>query len=74
LAGWGVFINEFVLQGDLVRLTANKLSLIYLRRLVRFVMKPNEEKPCGLLHPSEGNTDHIELLMLDEKDIKVVNT
>jgi hypothetical protein len=32
---------------------------------------PEEEKPIGLLLCSEGNTEHIELLMLDEKEIKV---
>jgi predicted nuclease of restriction endonuclease-like (RecB) superfamily len=44
---------------------------LYLRWLERFEMEPNEEKPIGLLLCSEGNTEHIELLMLDEKDIKV---
>lgn len=44
---------------------------LYLRWLERYEMQPGEEKPVGLLLCSEGNTEHIELLMLDEKDIKV---
>lgn len=31
----------------------------------------SEEEPIGLLLCSEGNTEHIELLMLDEQNIKV---
>jgi hypothetical protein len=34
-------------------------------------MQEGEYKPIGMLLCSEGNTEHIELLMLDEKDIKV---
>jgi len=30
-------------------------------------MQEGEERPIGLLLCSEGNTEHIELLMLDEK-------
>ena len=44
---------------------------LYLRWLERYEMQPGEEKPIGLLLCSEGNTEHIELLMLDEKEIKV---
>lgn len=44
---------------------------LYLRWLARYEMQPGEEKPVGLLLCSEGNTEHIELLMLDEKEIKV---
>lgn len=44
---------------------------LYLRWLERNEKQPEEEKPIGLLLCSEGNTEHIELLMLDEKDIKV---
>ena len=44
---------------------------LYLRWLERNEMQKGEEKPIGLLLCSEGNTEHIELLMLDEKEIKV---
>lgn len=44
---------------------------LYLRWLQRHEMQEGEEKPIGLLLCSEGNTEHIELLMLDEKEIKV---
>jgi len=44
---------------------------LYLRYLKKHDMQPNEETPIGLLLCSEGNTEHIELLMLDEKEIKV---
>jgi predicted nuclease of restriction endonuclease-like (RecB) superfamily len=44
---------------------------LYLRWLQKYEMEKGEEKPIGLLLCSEGNTEHIELLLLDEKDIKV---
>jgi hypothetical protein len=44
---------------------------LYLRWLQKHEMQPGEEMPIGLLLCSEGNTEHIELLMLDEKKIKV---
>jgi predicted nuclease of restriction endonuclease-like (RecB) superfamily len=44
---------------------------LYLRWLERHEMEIGELKPIGLLLCSEGNTEHIELLMLDETDIKV---
>lgn len=44
---------------------------LYLRWLQKYEMQPDEEVPIGLLLCSEGNTEHIELLMLDEKEIKV---
>ena len=44
---------------------------LYLRYLKKHEMQPGEESPIGLLLCSEGNTEHIELLMLDEKEIKV---
>jgi RecB family endonuclease NucS len=44
---------------------------LYLKWLARYEMQTGEEKPIGLLLCSEGNTEHIELLMLDEKEIKV---
>lgn len=34
-------------------------------------MQPGEQPPVGLLLCSEGNTEHIELLMLDQPDIRV---
>jgi predicted nuclease of restriction endonuclease-like (RecB) superfamily len=44
---------------------------LYLKFLKRYEMQPGEEEPIGLLLCSEGNTEHIELLMLDEQNIKV---
>ena len=44
---------------------------LYLKYLKRYEMQPGEEEPMGLLLCSEGNTEHIELLMLDEQNIKV---
>ena len=44
---------------------------LYLRWLQKYEMQNGEEKPIGLLLCSEGNTEHIELLMLDEKEIRV---
>lgn len=44
---------------------------LYLRWLQKHEMQEDEKKPIGLLLCSEGNTEHVELLMLDEKDIKV---
>jgi predicted nuclease of restriction endonuclease-like (RecB) superfamily len=44
---------------------------LYLRWLQKYEMQVGEEKPIGLLLCSEGNTEHIELLMLNEPDIKV---
>jgi predicted nuclease of restriction endonuclease-like (RecB) superfamily len=44
---------------------------LYLRWLEKYEMQTGEENPIGLLLCSEGNTEHIELLMLNEPDIKV---
>ena len=44
---------------------------LYLKYLKKYEMQPGEEAPIGLLLCSEGNTEHIELLMLDEQNIKV---
>ena len=44
---------------------------LYLRYLEKNEQQPHENKPIGLLLCSEGNTEHIELLMLGEEDIKV---
>ena len=44
---------------------------LYLRWLEKYEMQEGEQKPIGLLLCSEGNTEHVELLMLEEKDIKV---
>ena len=40
--------------------------LLYLRYLNRHERQAGEESPIGLILCSEGNTDHIEYLMLDE--------
>lgn len=44
---------------------------LYLKWLQRYEMQPGEDTPIGLLLCSEGNTEHIELLMLDNNRIKV---
>lgn len=44
---------------------------LYLRWLEKNEMQSGEGTPIGLLLCSEGNTEHIELLMLDEKQIRV---
>lgn len=45
--------------------------LLYLRYLNKNERKTGEESPIGLILCSEGNTEHIEYLMLDEGNIKV---
>lgn len=44
---------------------------LYLRWLERHEMQEGEQAPIGLLLCSEGNTEHIELLMLNQSDIRV---
>ena len=44
---------------------------LYLKYLQKHDMQPYENPPIGLLLCSEGNTEHIELMMLDEDNIKV---
>lgn len=44
---------------------------LYLRWLEKHEKNAHEEKPIGLLLCSEGNTEHIELLLLDDNEIKV---
>ncbi len=44
---------------------------LYLRYLQKHEQQANEQSPIGLLLCSEGNTEHIELLLLDEENIKV---
>ena len=44
---------------------------LYLKYLRKYEKQLGEEDPIGLLLCSEGNTEHIELLMLDEQNIKV---
>lgn len=45
--------------------------LLYLRYLNRNERKEGEESPIGLILCSEGNTEHIEYLMLEDSNIKV---
>ena len=54
-----------------VRTLAKGQMELYLKYLKKYEMHPGENPPIGLLLCSEGNTEHIELLMLDEKNIKV---
>ena len=45
--------------------------MLYLRYLNKNERKASEESPIGLILCSEGNTEHIEYLMLEESNIKV---
>lgn len=45
--------------------------LLYLRYLDKNDRRDNEESPIGLILCSEGNTEHIEYLMLENSNIKV---
>ena len=45
--------------------------LLYLRYLNKNERKEGEESPIGLILCSEGNTEHIEYLMLEDSTIKV---
>lgn len=44
---------------------------LYLKYLQRYEQQPHENDPIGLLLCSEGNTEHIELMMLGDDHIKV---
>lgn len=44
---------------------------LYLKYMQKHDMQPDENLPIGLLLCSEGNTEHIELMMLNEDRIKV---
>ena len=44
---------------------------LYLKYLQKNEIQPHENSPIGLLLCSEGNTEHIELLLLDNENIKV---
>ncbi len=44
---------------------------LYLRWLDRNERREGEESPIGLILCSEGNTEHIEYLMLDQGDVRV---
>ncbi len=44
---------------------------LYLRWLEKYEKRNNEESPIGLILCSEGSSEHVELLMLDESNIKV---
>jgi predicted nuclease of restriction endonuclease-like (RecB) superfamily len=44
---------------------------LYLKYLQKNEKQPHENSPIGLLLCSEGNTEHIEFLLLDEENIKV---
>ena len=44
---------------------------LYLKYLQKHDMQPDENPPIGLLLCSDGNTEHIELMMLNEDRIKV---
>lgn len=45
--------------------------LLYLRYLYKNERKAGEESPIGLILCSQGNTEHIEYLMLEDSNIKV---
>ena len=44
---------------------------IYLKYLQRYEMQPHENTPIRLFLCFGGNTEHIELMMLSEDNIKV---
>ena len=44
---------------------------LYLKYMQKYDMQPDENPPIGLLLCSEGNTEHVELMMLNEDRIKV---
>jgi len=44
---------------------------LYLKYLQKYEKQPHENSPIGLLLCSEGNSEHIELLLLDDEHIKV---
>lgn len=44
---------------------------LYLKYLQKNERQPHENQPIGLLLCSEGNTEHIEFLLLDEENIKI---
>ena len=44
---------------------------LYLKYLQKYEKQPHENSPIGLLLCSEGNAEHIELLLLDDENIKV---
>ena len=44
---------------------------LYLKQLDKYEKEKGEEKPIGLILCSEGNTEHVELLLLDQPEIKV---
>ena len=45
----------------------------YLRWLDKYERKPWEESPIGLILCSEKSTERVELLALDDRDIKVAD-
>jgi hypothetical protein len=45
--------------------------LLYLRYLNKHERKEGEDSPIGLILCSEGNTEHIEYLMLEDSNVKV---
>ena len=44
---------------------------MYLRWLDKYDKKDGENTPIGLILCSEGNTEHVELLMLEGSNIKI---
>ncbi len=44
---------------------------LYLKYLQKYEQRPYEQSPIGLLLCSEGNSEHVELMMLDEENIHV---
>jgi hypothetical protein len=44
---------------------------LYLKYLQKYDRQLHENSPIGLLLCSEGNTEHIELLLLEDEKIKV---
>ena len=75
--------REFGLEANIIGCATYDLKLgkfkpqykgqmeLYLKYLQKYDMQPDENPPIGLLLCSEGNTEHIELMMLNEDHIKV---
>ena len=82
MINWLIF-KALMLQANIIGYATYDLKLgkfkpkykgqmeLYLKYLQKNEMLPHENPPIGLLLCSEGNTEHIELLLLDEENIKV---
>ena len=63
--------TEELLGGQRRKVKEKQIMLLYLRYLNKNERIEGEESPIGLILCSEGNTEHIEYLMLEENSIRV---